>query len=67
MPFEVTVPGPGDYRLYFDFADEGRARTAVFTLHVPDGAEQAADQPGPTATTLPAVPEEGPDGHGEHE
>ena len=65
VPFEVTVPGPGDYRLYFDFADEGRARTAAFTLHVPDGADQAAGQP---AATLPAAPAaEHDDGHGEHE
>lgn len=62
VPFEVTVPGPGDYRLYFDFAHEGRVHTAAFTLHVPDGAEQSAGQPGPGA------PEAGhDDGHGEHE
>ncbi|MDI5941459.1 hypothetical protein QLR68_25660, partial [Micromonospora sp. DH15] len=35
VSFQVTVPGPGSYRLYLDFQVAGVVRTAEFTLNVP--------------------------------
>ncbi|EEP71843.1 secreted protein [Micromonospora sp. ATCC 39149] len=35
VSFQVTVPGPGRYRLYLDFQVAGVVRTAEFTLTVP--------------------------------
>ncbi|MFG1898946.1 hypothetical protein [Micromonospora carbonacea] len=35
VSFQVTVPGPGRYRLYLDFQVAGVVRTAEFTLAVP--------------------------------
>jgi hypothetical protein len=35
VSFQLTVPGPGRYRLYLDFQVEGVVRTAEFTLVVP--------------------------------
>ncbi|WBB79092.1 hypothetical protein O7606_23370 [Micromonospora sp. WMMD882] len=35
VAFQLTVPGPGRYRLYFDFQVAGQVRTAEFTLSVP--------------------------------
>jgi hypothetical protein len=35
VSFQVTVPGPGRYRLFLDFQVAGVVRTAEFTLAVP--------------------------------
>lgn len=35
VTFQLTVPGPGRYRLYLDFQVAGVVRTAEFTLAVP--------------------------------
>ncbi|MCX4469887.1 hypothetical protein C5N14_01600 [Micromonospora sp. MW-13] len=35
VTFQLTVPGPGRYRLYFDFQVAGEVRTAEFTLTAP--------------------------------
>ncbi|WDZ85435.1 hypothetical protein [Micromonospora cathayae] len=35
VSFQLTVPGPGRYRLYFDFQVAGEVRTAEFTLTTP--------------------------------
>jgi hypothetical protein len=35
VPFHVELPGPGDYRLFFDFSHLGQVHTAAFTVHVP--------------------------------
>ncbi|MEO3777082.1 hypothetical protein ABGB16_09560 [Micromonospora sp. B11E3] len=35
VTFQLTVPGPGRYRLYLDFQVDGVVRTAEFTLAVP--------------------------------
>jgi hypothetical protein len=37
--FQVEVPSPGDYRLFFEFAHDGGIRTAAFTIHVPAAGE----------------------------
>jgi hypothetical protein len=34
VPFHVELPGPGDYRLFFDFSHRGQVHTAAFTVHV---------------------------------
>ncbi|WP_405100901.1 hypothetical protein [Micromonospora sp. NBC_01412] len=35
VTFQLAVPGPGRYRLYFDFQVAGEVRTAEFTLTAP--------------------------------
>lgn len=41
--FDVEVPSPGDYRLFFDFSHGGVVRTAAFTVHVPPAPAAPVD------------------------
>ncbi|WP_211354572.1 hypothetical protein [Stackebrandtia albiflava] len=53
--FQITVPSPGDYRLFLDFKHDGEVRTAEFTLSVPPTGGHPDDTPsGDTATESPS-------------
>ncbi|MGW4738019.1 hypothetical protein [Nocardia xishanensis] len=44
ITFAMTAPSAGDYRLFLDFQHEGVVRTAEFTVSVPSGDAQTAEQ-----------------------
>jgi hypothetical protein len=40
--FDVEVPSPGDYRLFFEFSHAGAVRTVAYTVHVPAATDPHA-------------------------
>jgi hypothetical protein len=47
VAFAVEVPSPGVYGLYFDFAHDGKVRTASFVLQMGTGSAHDADGAAP--------------------